>query len=298
MLRAMSFPAPPAPAFPTDQAATTPGYLRYEDVTQDGRLIPIAIPPALGALWRDSLALHVGHKNAIKTGVLPIMTRLTFEALDQPIRVDRAVEWRSGFAVAHDRDGDEVTRLFMNVWCEVHGAGGKIGRSEPGPLVLAGRLFAEHTFTRPFAPPDKRRVTRLEADGYPAVPEMRYTAPAPTTAGEAPDGARWLDELAPDTTDVCFTLDHTDSNQHVNSLAYVRLFAEAAQRRISGSGRPAKIRSKAVDIAYRKPSFVGDRVRATLRLFELADQLGAAGTIAAPGEDAKPRCYVRMLFGP
>jgi len=294
----MLFPAPPAPAFPSEQAANTTGFLRYEDVTQDGRLIPLAIPPALGALWRESLAAHLGHKNAIRTGVLPILTRLTIHATDQPIRVDRAIESRSGFALAHDRDGDEVSRLFMNVWSEIHGAAGRIGRAEPGPLALAGQLFAEHTFTRPFAPPDRRRVTRLDAEGYPAVPEMRYAAPAATTAVEAPDGARWLDELAPDTTDVCFTLDHTDSNQHVNSLAYIRLFAEAAQRRIIGSGRPAKIRSRAVDIAYRKPSFVGDRVRAQLRLFELGDQLGAAGTIAAPGEDAKPRCYVRMIFGP
>ena len=293
----MSFPAPPAPVFRPDQSATTTTFVRYEDVAQDGRIMPIALPPAMSGLWHGVLRNHPGQRNAVASGVLPILTRITLEALDQPIRIDRPVESRAGFELARDGDGDD-TRIFMTVWAEISGAAGRIGAREPGPSVLAGRLFSEHTFTRPFAPPDKRRVTRLEGDGYPAVPEMRYSAPAPTTAAEAPDGARWLDELEPDTTDVCFTLDHTDSNQHVNSLAYVRLFAEAAQRRILGSGRSAKIRSKAVDIAYRKPSFVGDRVRATLRLFELADQLGAAGTIAAPGEDAKPRCYVRMLFGP
>jgi hypothetical protein len=58
------------------------------------------------------------------------------------------------------------------------------------------------------------------------------------------------------------------------------------------------VRSREVDIAYRKPCFAGDRVRTHLRLFDGPDGLGAAGFIAAPGEEAKPRCYVRILVGP
>jgi hypothetical protein len=288
----MVFPAPPTPTFSSGQAAVTTGFLRYEDVTQDGRLLPLAVPPALGGLWRDSLAHHLGHTNALRSGVLPILTRLTIESNDQQIRVDRAIESRSGFEVAAAPDG---SRLYMNVWSEIFGAAGKLGRSEPGPLAAAGRLFAEHTFTRPFAPPDQRRVTRLSVEGYPEVPDAVYVAPAPTSAQEPPDGARWLDELAPDPAESCFTLDNTDSNQHVNSLTYVRLFIDAAQRRLALGGQPAKIRSRAVDIAYRKPCFAGDRVRAHLRLFEHAGQPGAAGFVAA--DDGKPRCYVRVMFG-
>ncbi len=71
--------------------------------------------------------------------------------------------------------------------------------------------------------------------------------------------------------------------------------------------------SRAVDIAYRKPCFAGDRVRAHLRLFEAEDApprhgpeqsglpagvAGAAGFLAAPGEEARPRCYVRVLLRP
>jgi hypothetical protein len=288
----MVFPAPRAPTFPSRQAAVTTGFLRYEDVMQDGRLLPLAIPPALGALWRDSLTHHLGHMNAIKTGVMPILTRLTIESIDQQIRVDRAIESRSGFEVAAAPDG---SRLYLNVWSEIFGAAGKIGRSEPGPLALAGKVFAEHTFTRPFAPPDQRRVTKLSVDGYPEVPDAVYAAPAATSAQEPPDGAHWLDELDADSAESCFTLDNTDSNQHVNSLTYIRLFIDAAQRRLALATQPAKIRSRAVDIAYRKPCFVGDRVRAFVRLFEHAGQLGAAGYVAA--DDGKPRCYVRVMFG-
>ena len=48
----MSFPAPPVPTFAPEHAVTAPGYLRYEDCTQDGRLMPLGVPPSLGPLWQ------------------------------------------------------------------------------------------------------------------------------------------------------------------------------------------------------------------------------------------------------
>jgi hypothetical protein len=291
------FPAPTAPEFPPEQAATIQSQVRYEDCAQDGRMIPIALPPTMGGLWASVIRRHPGAQNALATGVIPILTRMTLVSFDQPIRIDRPIETRAGFLLAHDVEGADVSRLFMNVWTDVHGIAGRIGpRQVDGPLSRAGMLFAEHTFTRLFAPPDQRKVTRLEVEGYPAVPPTRYAAPAPKTAQEAPDGATWLDELVPDTVDTVFTLDQTDANQHVNSLVYIRTFLDAAQRRIAATGRTMKLRSKAVDIAYRKPCFAGDRVTSQLRLFTLGDQVGAAGLMV--GDDAKPRCYVRVVFGP
>ncbi len=303
MLHAMSFPAPPAPVFPPDQASTTEGHLRYEDVTQDGRLIPIALPPTLSGLWRGVLVRHPGARAATSSGVIPMLTRLTIATHEQPIRVDRPIEARAGFELARDEDAaGTITRLFMNTWCDVHGAAGQIvPRGPAGPLALAGQVFAEHTFTRPFGPPENRRVTRLAVAGYPEIPEARYAAPAPTTAGELPADARWFEDGAADPVEVVFTLDQTDSNQHVNSLVYIRLFLDAMQRKLATAGHAPAIRSRAVDIAYRKPCFVGDRVRAHVRLFEhpgLPGAIGAAGFIASPGEDARPRCYVRAIAGP
>ena len=289
------FHVPAMPSFPPGQSTTTSAYLRYEDVTQDGHLIPVAAPSALAGLWRDVLVHHPGARNAIQVGIIPILTRLTINSLEQRIRVDRPIESRTGFALAHDVQGDEVSRLFMNIWCEIHGAAGRLGRSSTASadLALAGTVFAEHTFTRPLAPPEQRKVTKLGVEGYPDVPDARHAAPPPTTAQEAPDGATWLDELAPDPAEYAFTLDQTDSNQHVNSLVYIRLFHDALNRRLATTGRNMRLRSRAVDIAYRKPCFAGDRVRAKLRLFETADGLGAAGLVE--GVDGKPRCYVRVL---
>lgn len=289
------FPAPAMPSFPSGHSTTTSAYLRYEDVTQDGHLIPVAAPSALAGLWRDVLVKHAGARNALQAGIIPILTRLTINSLEQQIRVDRPIESRTGFQLAHDVADGEVSRLFMNVWCDIRGVAGRLGRnaSAADDLAPAGAVFAEHTFTRPLATPDRRKVTHLGVEGYPDVPEVRHAAPPPATAMDAPPGATWLDELAPDPAEYAFTLDQTDSNQHVNSLVYIRLFHDALNRRLALTGRGMRLRSRAVDIAYRKPCFAGDRVRASLRLFEAAEGLGAAGLIA--GVDGKPRCYVRVL---
>ena len=291
------FPAPPMPVFPPGHSATTSGYLRYEDVTQDGRLIPIATPASLAGLWREVPRKDDAHRKALQQGVIPIMTRLTLVSLEQSIRVDHPVSSTLGFVLAHDIHDGEVSRLFMNVWSEMRGTSGRLGRKPTaGEQALAGTVFAEHTFTRLLAPPDQRKVTKLAVDGYPEVPELRYAAPAPTTAQDLPEGARWLDELGPDAAEYVFTLDQTDSNQHVNSLVYIRIFHDAINRRLAATGRSLKMRSRAVDIAYRKPSFAGDKARIHLRLFEHQGGLGAAGRVDG-ADDSKPRCYVRVLLG-
>jgi hypothetical protein len=281
------------PAFAPGQSAVTSTYLRYEDVAMDGRLIPIALPHAMSGLWREVLVDHAGARNALQQGILPVLTRIVMVTSGQSIRVDRPVEARSGFELAHAEDNGAVTKLFMNVWSELHGTAGKLSRgNHSGGLVLAGTLFAEHTFTRILAPPGQRAVTSLEVDGYPRVPERVHHGDPVTTAQDAPAGAGWLEELAPDTADYCFTLDQTDSNQHVNSLVYVRVFQDAVNRRLAATGRRGKLRTTAIDIAYKKPCFAGDSVRAQLRLFDG----GAAGFIAGT-DDGKPRCYVRVAVG-
>jgi len=304
MLRAMLFPAPPAPAFPPDQATTNPLYPRYEDCTQDGRLTTLAIPPALATLWNARDARDPGARRARASGLVALLTRLTVTSLDEPVRINRPFEVASGFQLAHDRDAaGAVSRLFMNVWADVRGKqhlpAAARAAGQPSELVLAGQAFAEHTYTRPFGPPDQRRVTSLAGiEGVPAIPETRYPQPAPASAAEAPDGASWIDELAADPVDTMFTLDQTDANQHVNSLIYVRVFLAAVQRRLAAGGHPARLRSRAFDIAYRKPSFVGERIRAHIRMFAHGDQIGGAGFLAAAGEEARPRCYVRVIYGP
>jgi hypothetical protein len=289
------FPAPAMPVFPPGQSTVTTTVVRYEDLSQEGRYLPVALPSTQAGLWRDVLSAHAGARNSLKSGVVPVLTRMVMSSLPQPIHVNRPIETHAGFELAHGVDDTgAVNKLFMLVWSEVRGAAGRVSPNvPPGPLALAGRLFAEQTFTRLMASPDQRKVVRLDVEGYPAVPEQRYFQAPPATAQAAPEGATWCDELAPDTADYAFSIDQTDANQHVNSLVYVRLFLEAANRRFADRGRGGRLRTREVDIAYRKPSFAGERVRAQLRMFEHRDGFGIGGFIA--GEDGKPRAYVRAL---
>lgn len=288
------FPAPAAPAFPPEHSATVPELLRYEDVAQDGRLMPIAMPTQLGGLWQHVLDQHPGSKGALAQGIIPVLSRLTMHTGNAPIRVDRPVTSTSGFCLARDDEPGDPKRLFMLAWTETSGMGGRMGPMQPdGAPTVTGQLFAEHTFTRPFATPDFRRVTRLNVEGFPEIPEFRYAAPDATTASEVPEGGRWRDELTEDPTPIIFSLDQTDSNQHVNSLVYVRMFIDAALRRVASVGEKTKLRTQAIDVAYRKPCFAGEQVRAHVRLYDSAAGLGVAGFLAAPG-DAKPRVFVRL----
>ncbi len=295
------FPAPPCPDLPADQVATAAFPLRYEDVAQDGRMMTTAIPPAIGwTVWRQLLGQHPSAKAMQQAGLVTILSRLTVDGSDEPIRIDRPAEATGGYQLAHHATDGVVDKLFLNMWVEVRGPRGRLVPPEPaGAPVVAGRVFAEHTFTRLFAPPDQRRVTRLELPGLPAVPPAVHPFAPPTTAMELPVGAEPLDDdYRPDPTTTVFGLDHTDSNQHVNSLVYPRLFAEATLRRLAALGHRRTGLVRALDIAYRKPSFAGDEVRIHLRAFRLGDRVGAAGFVADAGDPAaRPRCCARIVLG-
>ncbi|MCA9680381.1 MAG: acyl-CoA thioesterase [Kofleriaceae bacterium] len=275
--------------------------LRWEDIAQDGRIMLTALAPAIGwTVWGGLLRNHEGMVAAGKLGVISILSRLTASGTDEPLRVVEPVASRGTYELAHGADADgKVERLFMNAWVEMRGARGRMVPPEgPGPEVLAGRLFVEHTFTRMLAPPDQRKVVRFDVPGMPEVPAARYAQPAPRTAMELPPGATPIDDgYLPDPALTCFGLEHTDSNQHVNSLVYPRLFVEAALRRLDVLGRDRKVLVRHLDIAYRKPCFANDRVRVHLRLFELDGRVGAAGFLVADGEPLdRPRVYARILL--
>jgi len=89
MLRAMLFPAPPTPVFPAAHTTTAARYPRFEDCAQDGRLLTIAVPAATHALWENVIDDHPGARNAMASGVLPLLTRWTVRSFDQPVHVDR-----------------------------------------------------------------------------------------------------------------------------------------------------------------------------------------------------------------
>jgi hypothetical protein len=272
--------------------------LRWEDVAQDGRIMLTALAPAIDwTVWNGLLKDHAGVLEGERRGIVSILTRLIAEGTDDPIRVVEPVTGRGTYQLAHAGSVESPDRLFMCAWVEVRGTRGLVWKPErDAPVVAAGRMFVEHTFTRLFAPPEERRITRFDIPGLPPVPPAQYPAPPPATAMQVPDGAEAIDaDYLADATETCFGLEHSDSNQHVNSLVYPRLFTEAALRRLAALGEDRKVLVRALDIAYRKPSFAGDRVRVHQRMFRHDGKLGAAGYLAADGE-SKPRVCARIML--
>jgi hypothetical protein len=286
---------------PTAERAVAASALRYEDVSQDGRLMLLALPHAIGdVVWRTQLIHHPVTRVA-HAGILPILSRFVVEGGSGPVSVRWPLEAHGCFQLAHTASDDgAVNRIVLNMWTSLIGPIGRTNGPPPehaGEPVHVGRVFAEHVFTRPFAPPESRKVLALEAEGLPRVPPDRYSW-RPTDALLAlPHAARPLDEaLVPDEAPVAFGLNHTDSNQHVNSLVYPRLFQDAALRRFATHGRSTKLLAQRLEIAYRKPCFAGDRARIVLRAYEDGERLGAIGAFLLDGSD-RPACTIHMSFG-
>ena len=294
----------------------TPVVLRFEDVAQDGRLVLEALPNAIGpAVWgrllaHDPLAIACRQK-----GIVPILSRLSLEGTAGPFSVAAEVTSELRYQIAPIEDD----RLVLDVWAELFARTGRthtgLAGLSPQPetdgemRMVAGRVFAEHAFTKPFAPAGQRRVTRSDLEG--ALPPL---APrVPLVAADAmtvlPDGARPLEPgLRVDPWPVTFGVVHTDSNHHVNSLVYLRVFEEAALRRFAELGvhdRPIGL-GRRIDIAYRKPCFAGQSMRVVEQAFAYAGGVGVVAALvlheAGTTDDAllraRPHVYARMWFMP
>ncbi|HKU37444.1 MAG TPA: hypothetical protein VJR89_04835 [Polyangiales bacterium] len=274
---------------------------RYEDLTQDGHVKLTALPPAIGRacfgqLWAEHPLSGLG-----KLGVLPILSRLSIEIEPVAARLLGALEGRGGITLAHERnDADEVSALFLNAHADVWATARRSHAAEPRKQVRVGRVFGEHVFTRPHAPKDRRKVLAFEVPGYPALPTERYTRTPFSQTLHTPPKARALEpEFSPDVAPWVFGLTHSDGNQHVNSLAYIKLFEDAALRRLAKLGRPLHVLARSVQVFYRKPAFVGQQLQCTLQAYATRDGDGVVGYLAPPGAALeRANCSIRMHFTP
>ena len=309
-MRGLRLPFPEPPEIPDTRRASGQVPIRFEDITQDGRLALEGLAPAIGeVVWRKMLNGSPLLKAMHEHQALPILTRVVIEGGDGPFSTIHPLEATGTYEVAHAaNEAGEVERILLDMWID---ATLPIGRNygpppeRAGERIRAGRFFGEHVFTRLFAPPDQRKVTRLEVDGALAHGRRRPWVP-PESVAMLPEGAVPLDDaLRVDPTPIAFGLAHTDSNQHVNSLVYPRLFEDAALRRFAALGKlkPAVL-ARHVEAAFRKPCFAGETYAVALRAFTLEGQLGAVGAFVS-AEDArspetlaraKGHCFVRMLF--
>ena len=173
------------------------------------------------------------------------------------------------------------------------------GPDDAGTIARAGTIKAEHVFTKPFAPREDRKVLSLDVDGESFVPDATRVWRSPASTLEITSDARAIEaDFSIDPTPLAMGIAHTDSNQHVNSLVYPRLFEEAVLRKLAAVGRPRDVLARSFDVAFRRPSFAGDVLRARLRLYERDGGWVATGSFFAEGEDdpTKARVFVQMCL--
>jgi acyl-CoA thioesterase FadM len=292
------------PEVPVEQRGSATVSLRYEDVAEDGRLLLQSMSPALGECVWKRLLLSAPSSLALRAqGIVPVLSRIVLEGGVGPHGINDPLTVDGRYELAHAALADgSVDRLFVNMWAEARAPIGRTHGPPPdsaGTVVRAGRVFGEHVLTRLFAAPEDRKVRRIDAEGLPALPPARYDWRLPKATMDLPLGAVALDELSPEPTPIAFGLMHTDSNQHVNSLVYPRLFEEAALRRFGALGRGTRLLARVAECSYRKPSFAGERVRIVLSTFTLGDRVGAVGAFVDDTDafdTTRARAYVRMIF--
>jgi hypothetical protein len=296
----MRLPAPPD--VPEDQRAHGPVILRYEDVSQDGRLTMEGMPHALGEVFWRPASQRVSFGAILRgKGILPILSRLVTEGGEGPIGVHDPLDGDGRWLlVGVDDDRSEPRQLRIDVWVDLAGKRGRVHGPPPpgaGERIPVGRVVAEHVFTRPFGPAAERRVTAIDG----VTPRVRVRWRAPHTLLELPAGARPLDPSPRlQTEPIILGLDDTDSNQHVNSLVYPRLVREAALRHFAEHGRGTGVLARYQETAFRKPCFAGEKLRMAMQAFELDGKLGAVAAVVEQS-DARDdlvhgRCFGLVLF--
>lgn len=299
------------PPVPEDAVWSTAQLLmRFEDVAQDGRLFATALFPGLGPTAWQALMAQPQAPLLFKQGILPILTRVVLDCTesDGPFGIEKRMNAKGALAFSHVPGADDSTdsaaeRIYLSMWLDAEIPIGRTNLPPPedaGRVVRAGRMFAEHTLTRPFAAPEDRRVTRLDAEGIDPLPGKAVlstrvadcAAPPLSSTGEP---ATYLGDWAFDAAPVVFGVCHTDSNQHVNSIAYIRAFEEAALRELARQGRDTSaLLVRRATVGYRKPCFAGERVRIAVRTFELDGHLGAVGAFlpaASPDPEDRARAH-------
>lgn len=272
---------------------------RYEDITQDGRVVLTSLMQGLGAaVWRGMLDKQPAINHLRNQGVLPILRRVAVVGEPGPFSAAEPIRYRGTWRLAREESGE---RLFLNMWLEAWARSGSTFAppAPDAPPALAGRVFAEHVVTKPFASKEERKVTRLEAPGIPPLPEAVHHFEATEDLLALAGGAKLTEA-----DEVAFGLMHTDSNQHVNSLVYPRLFEEAVIERLDRSGAPdaGRLLVRGLEMRWRKPCFAGDRVKIPLAIVRDGGELGRvpsarALAVGAFGDVDAPHCTLAAWFG-
>lgn len=288
--------------YPAPDAARADFQIRYDDLTQHGHIKQVTLPMVLAKVCMEKLWANHPLVVTRKQGIVPILSRLVIESEPIAVSFGAPLEGRGRIEIAKEQAQDgSVSALFMNSHAEVWAIP---SRRNPGvdpksrEHVRIGRAFGEHVLTRPFGPPDQRKVLRFDVPGQPALPDATHARVRVEQNVELPEGATPLDAtFLPDDAAWSFGLIHTDLNQHVNSLVYARMFEEAAVRRAARHGHNKALFAQKLSLCYRKPCFAGESIQCWLQAYELNGAFGVVGYLAPEGTPKeRANCSFQLQF--
>jgi hypothetical protein len=136
------------------------------------------------------------------------LSKLVIEQTGGPVGLGPPLEAIGAFDLSHTVDeAGEVARILFHIWVDTYGPRGRTYGTVDGAgeRIHLGRVYAEHVFQRPFAPPADRRVVRLAHASLPPVPPTRTIWTPAEDFGVIPDGATPIGELVEDPTRVVCT---------------------------------------------------------------------------------------------
>jgi hypothetical protein len=275
-----------APEVPERQRGFGSIQLRYEDLAQDGRPRLEALAGGISvAVWQGPVR-QLDAASMIDRGIIPILTRIVIEAHDGPFAVENPIDAIGCYEGAHSvaTTGD---RLYLNMWADMTAPVGRTilpAPSHAGVRVPAGRMHAEHVFTKPFAPKEHRRVSAADLSQFGEFPGRLIEARPYASVVDLSD-CRGRDEGFVAQSPVAFGMRHTDSNQHVNSLVYFAVLEEAVLEALASRKRDTRVMARAIEIAYRKPCFAGQVMMPCVRIAEADDGVHAACVLVPLGGD-------------
>ena len=113
------------------------------------------LPNLLADVWR-ALAKDRPRPSGPAGDAVPILSRAVALGGDGPIRAIGALDVEGTYQFAHTVGADgEVDRILLRMWARASGVIGHVNFTLPdaGRPIAAGRMFAEHVFTRPFGSP-------------------------------------------------------------------------------------------------------------------------------------------------
>ena len=290
------------PEVPENQRGSGAIHPRYDDIAQDGRPRLELLAHGISVSVWEGPVKQLDVASLVSRGIIPILTRIVIEANDGPFAVESPIDAIGCYegAYAKTQAGE---RLYVNMWANMTAPIGRTilpAPSNAGERVAAGRMYAEHVFTKPFAPKDQRRVTVHDLAKFGSTPARRIEARQYADVVDLSDLRALDDAFGRPCSPFAFGMRHTDSNQHVNSLVYFGLFEEAALAAIGAKQRGTQVMARAIEIAYRKPSFAGQVMQPWVRLADGDDGVHAACLLMPVGADpadlSQPFVYAHLTM--